>query len=287
MHRPNIVATSKEDESSEALLLHSKADPDSEESGDQSWKLYSCCCLCWCSLFFAPLLWALVLSYQWGASCQAQKGVGQAVWNNLIPTETMSQKKSGFSTVLWEQVDVFNPQLSNSTPIGWWTDEIGMFGNYNFFEAATGQVLLNGKAPWGVYLGKRYDLYACNGFGKDYTIQEDWWARNWWFMFWVTPQRKFQITDTSTGSMIAISQNSRERQWSANARYSAEFIEPSTNQVIAYIFQENLGQWTLSDPRWHSKNLRPDVLPNEILSFLSAVYDIDLAPKSGGGGRKR
>ncbi|CAE8619838.1 unnamed protein product [Polarella glacialis] len=190
----------------------------------------------------------------------------------------MTQMQSVFTTIFWNQVDVYDEAVCNTTVIGYWTDVdllFRLFSQYVYFDSSRGGAVLEAWQPWGFYMGKRFHLWRCAGAGVEYFIEEDWWARprfNW------DASTKFNIKK-STGEIVATSQHKISNVWSFGQAAWEGTIESPSGDLIAVMKQDppwssgfmSLWIWR----KWYTKNLMPDLLPNEVVSFLAAVYDID------------
>lgn len=287
----------QDDEERQSLLPN---EPEVSEVGDEPSKLgsllYNLCCCCFIHPFIPVACCILLLVlfvpltaefYAWNrlSSCHAQQGVGGVRWNAILPPTTMSQKPIKFSQIFYTEVDVFDDSKSNDTKIGYWTNVdmfFGMFRMYAYSDMTTGseRILLQAKQPWFTFRwGKTYKLWLCSETGQSYSIEEDVWAEPW-FQF-LNPEKIYNIRVADTQQLVGTAKYSRSNAWSLwDAAWGAS-ISAADGTVLSTVQQETLasaGWW--SHPRWFSQNFQPSATPNELVSFLAAVYDIDMSRKS-------
>ncbi|CAE8626969.1 unnamed protein product [Polarella glacialis] len=264
-----------------------KENSDSEESEDET----PCCLhlrsvkidLPWfiCAVVFLLVLLIVpivveVVAWTKQGSCDAKEGQVAAPWGTVVPAATMTQMQSSWTNMAWYQVDVYDQAVSNTTTLGYWSDVdllFGMISKYVYVDSITGRTVLEAWKPGVFFMGKRFHLARCAGAGAEYFIEEDWWTRQW---FNWDASIKFNIKN-SAGEIIATSQRKRSNVWSIFSRNDWQgTIESPNGDLIAALKQEPFtsGDLFFTWQKWHTKNLRPDLLPNEVVSFLSAVYDI-------------
>lgn len=255
-----------------------------------------------CLLVLALLLLVLMIpiaaeTVAWTrlSRCHTQEQNGTPVWGSIIPATTMSQKPIKFSQLFYHEVDVFDNSKANTPQIGYWTNVdiiLGIFQMYAYTDTSAGseRVLLQArKPPFRIYFGKRYELNLCNEQGRKFLIQEDYWNEPWFQL--VSPQLILNISDADTQQVIAVAQYNMTDRWSLfNSSWSGVITAPD-GTLLATLQQENLATsgW-FANPRWYTQNLQPEILPNEVVSFLSAVYDIDRsrsAARSGSSSSRR
>lgn len=232
--------------------------------------------MCFCCLIFL-YLGAEIAAWARQASCNFELGDLDVTWNTVIPSETMTQMQLGIFTLFWLQVDVYDEHSTNAPMIGSWSNLdllFGMVEKYAYVQA-NGPTVLEAWQPWGIYFGQRYHVWMCSSLKREYYIEEDWWARPW---FSFNSQQIFNIREMPSGRLVAKSQYRENDSWSWSEHWTAT-VESPAGEAIATLRQEAFNPlWFFgSFQKWWVDNERPDLLPNEVVSFLAAVYDIDKA----------
>lgn len=249
------------------------------------------CCLpsvlcCVTYVFLGLVIGAEIVAWNRVSDCGAQHASGVEPWGEVIPNSTVSQKQLAWTNFLWNQVNVFDATTSNATAIGYWTDADILFGlasKYAYTQKLHGDggehVLIQAERPWGFYFGKRYKLWSCTGAKPEYMIEEDFWNEPWFQFF--NRQQIFKIIRADTGDVVGISNHTLNNVWSWRGSHWSADVFTANGTHVATLSQETSSQagWFVH-PHWFNNNLRPDLFPNEVVSFLAAVYDID-AGKGG------
>lgn len=235
--------------------------------------------MCFCCLIFL-YLGAEIAAWARQASCNFELGDLDVTWNTVIPSKTMTQMDVGIFTVFWLQVDVYDENSTSAPMIGSWSNLdllFGMVEKYAYVQA-NGPTVLEAWQPWGIYFGQRYHVWTCSSLRREYYIEEDWWARPW---FSFNSQQIFNIREMPSGRLVAKSQHRKNDAWSWNAHWTAT-VESLAGEAIATLRQEASNPlWFFGNfQKWWVDNERPDLLPNEVVSFLAAVYDIDKAKEN-------
>lgn len=240
-----------------------------------------------CILVLFAVVFAEAISWRRIGTCEGTATDEGQRWNFIIPPNTVLQKQLAWTSLFWTQVDVFDSDFSKS-PVGFWTDAdlfFGLLSRYAYTTTFNGSASLQLEAsrPFGIFFGKRYELFRCGGGNVSYIIEEDYWNEPWFqFFSWKTI---FKVTQRNTGQLVAISTHTRDNMLDIfGAKWTAEIVSPNGTH-IASIFQDSFADtdW-FQYPPWHTKGLRQDLLPNEVVSFLAAVYDIDSGKRSGSHG---
>lgn len=256
-------------------------DPEMQQLGAKLLgNLFGCCVACGCLLISTMGTEIVAWSRQASCDAEATNGARQALdWGTVIPQHTVTQMKLGLTNIFWHQVDVYDEKVSNKATIGYWTDVSLFFGfleKYAYVRTKDGkeETVMEAWKPWGFYFGERYDVYRCANAAHEYMIEEDYWARPW---FNWNAQTIFNIRKSGTQDIVATSKHVIKDAWSMNAAWAAE-IKTWDDKVVAELRQDKFSQtgWFQSQ-KWHAENFKPDLLPNEVVSFLSAVYDIERA----------
>lgn len=260
----------------------------------------SCCCLM--LLATACVQGFYVFGRDW--HCDAVLDYNVTRWDHLLPKQTRSQYKWGFFS---NEISEFEPgsrdeedNRHDEKRLGRWTkfDFLGLFPRYGL-QDPDGKLLMQASEPW-LYppwqLGYRYHLWRCDGVSPDFVIAEDYWSEPW---FSYGTQQIFNIIDVRTlevaakvrqvsdGTGAAPTQvflNSSQRGSDAAWRSSAAWhlvVTRGPHLVNATVVAEARQQptqpaknwWRHGDyPWWHVTN-HDGTVPNEILSFVTAVYD--------------
>ncbi|CAJ1383138.1 unnamed protein product [Effrenium voratum] len=261
------------------------AELDDSESGSESSSqvdvdcmadLFQVCCGVFCCLWILFItVGSEVVAWNRQASCSGKEGDGRIQWNAVLPPETATAMRLGIPSLLWHQVDVFNGSTADGQKLGYWSNVDLFLGNvqkYAYVVDGEG-ALLEGWRPWGVYLGSRYHLWLCSSLVREYAIEEDWWGRPWWSF---GTDKIFNIIERPSGKLVAKSQHKVQDMWSLKAYWTASLESPA-GTAIATLRQETpvINWFFYGTQKWLMANQRPDLLPNEVVSFLAAVYDID------------
>ncbi|CAJ1383139.1 unnamed protein product [Effrenium voratum] len=90
------------------------------------------------------------------------------------------------------------------------------------------------------------------------------------------PGKKELGFERPSGKLVAKSQHKVQDMWSLKAYWTASLESPA-GTAIATLRQETpvINWFFYGTQKWLMANQRPDLLPNEVVSFLAAVYDID------------
>lgn len=267
-----------------------------EDQPDPPWKIDGATICCLALVAFILLIPVIILigeGIAWHRVSLCSSETTSADWG-VIPATTSSQRQIfAWSNLFYQDVDVFNPIKSNDTRIGYWTDADMFFGlmkNFAYTSVSRyGETLLiRARKPWGLYLGRRYELWRCGQPGPEYLVQEDWFGRGWNPF---NPQFTYNIIEANSGRTIAISNHTISNIWTfGDAHWHIDIGSPGGIQV-ASLDQEsfNVKSSIFSVPRWYTLNMHPEIVPSEVASFIAAVTDIENAKKSSkssSGGRK-
>jgi len=226
---------------------------------------------CVCLVILAIIEGGIAMSRN--ASCTAASGTeANQVWDPLIPGWTISQYQFRFTTLFWNEVDVYNPVESNDTAIGYWVDMNFFMSMYQRFgyQNMDGTTLIEASVPFGLYFGRRFNLFRCDSAGPEFYIEEDYWSEPW-FSFGTA--KIFKIYNGLSDNVVAMSRHSASFFDWASFRASVRLGEDPNGEEIATLDQEWAGWFT--QPKWIIHSNRPDMLPHSLISFLAAVYDID------------
>lgn len=242
----------------------------------------TCCCAFLCLLVLSMLLLIPIgEGFAWYRISQCSSEAHSANWDMIPPASASEMKTWSFTNLFWKEVDIFDVSKSNSSRIGYWADADVLFGLFSNFAYSTvspsgEHPVIRAYKPFGLYLGKRYELWRCSKQSPEYLIHEDFWSRSFNPFY---PQVLFEIIHADSGQTVAISNHTVQEMWSlGDAHWHVEIKTPK-GQNIATLDQESFmvkSSWFTS-PRWISVNKRPDLVPNEVISFLSAVFDIEQA----------
>eukprot|EP00449_Zooxanthella_nutricula_P002006 CAMPEP_0198509738 /NCGR_PEP_ID=MMETSP1462-20131121/13748_1 /TAXON_ID=1333877 /ORGANISM="Brandtodinium nutriculum, Strain RCC3387" /LENGTH=251 /DNA_ID=CAMNT_0044239049 /DNA_START=140 /DNA_END=892 /DNA_ORIENTATION=- len=223
-------------------------------------------------------------------SCSSLDGMEIADWNTMMPANTTMQYLPKFFSFFYHQVDVLDTHGSHVGPVGYWTDLNLFFGFVNSFvytdSRGTDRVVMEARAPWGLYLGLRYDLWRCAGDHEDsYQVTEDYWAKPWFFNW--NSEKVFNIVDKRSWDTVAKVHSRTENKNPFFPGSIAKFMHQKhiivtdlKDDKIAEVIQESQLHAGFRNRRFFSVNARPDIVPNEVVSFLGAVWEINEAKAS-------
>jgi hypothetical protein len=240
-----------------------------------------CCCLC-CCVVLGGIIATNVALLSKHATCSENSGETGMGWNQILPSNATSQMEYKLFSWFWHQVDVYPGERRNASEeekkIGFWMDLnliLDLQSRYAYVNEATEEVQLEARTPWGFYLGHRYDIWLCQNQEQQYQIEEDYWSRPW---FDWSKTRKYNIK--KAGVIVATSEHHKEDVWSFRGDHWEASVTSTSGQRVAAISQESQSDagW-FQYQRWRSENFLPDIIPNEVVSFLAAVYDINRAKK--------
>jgi len=261
----------------------------------------SCCCFCSCFIIFF-ILEAVVWAIQPGCDADLTSGA-EWQWNAVVPAQSMSQMQNSWMNFLSHEVYVY-PEGENATStnvLGYWRDASLLFGWIQKFAYVSkvnniDTVVFEAWKPWGFYFGQRFNIIQCSQQDHQYMLEEDYWAKPFWNWNMV---QVFNIKDSKTGDTIAKSNHEKmNRQFflfGNNEAFWAATITAPDGTVAASIVQDKpyyggssgssaassagnfLGFGKNLNQKWHMWNHRPDIVPNEVASFVQVLYDIDRA----------
>eukprot|EP00928_Gymnodinium_smaydae_P020819 TRINITY_DN18050_c0_g1_i1.p1 TRINITY_DN18050_c0_g1~~TRINITY_DN18050_c0_g1_i1.p1 ORF type:complete len:286 (-),score=41.62 TRINITY_DN18050_c0_g1_i1:246-1103(-) len=223
------------------------------------------------------------------ASCASEQGTNLLHWNQMIPTQTTKTTKVPRAfTFFYDEMDVFDSSVSNTSKIGYWTDMHlfhGWIRRYAYVRSQpTGdQVVMEAMEPFGLYFGKRFELWQCDGTGPEYFLKEDIFNEPWFQ--WNSAVQIYNIYN-GKGVHLAISQHvlSNMLSW-GNTYWNTTIVTPQ-GEIVSHLVQETWNQagWNVwQPPSYFSKNLRPDILPNEVVSFMASIFEL----RAASSGRRR
>jgi len=228
----------------------------------------SCCCCLLIGLF------VLCYSNSPDLSCSSESGMG---WNGVIPPMTKSQRPTE-NRWFRNDVDVFNTQLSNETVIGRWTSAKRWFSGkayvYSMVVGDAEQVVLKAEVPTGWNWDQSHDfqLYICSDSSQRYKINEDVSAK---YKFVIGSKTRNYAISSPAGVKIAESIHEKSDLFTFGGAHWAVDIKAPTGQALAKIEQQSYAETSWFDHKSYSAtNYQPEFLPNEVVSFLSAVFDL-------------
>lgn len=174
---------------------------------------------------------------------------------------------------LSSHVDVFSYN-STGAPMGQWEDlNIFFTKRYSFIDFRGGEeTMLQANTPWGIYMGMRYDLWRCGGPEEDtFHFVEDIWARP--FFNWNAEK----VLDIARGTQHVGRSTSRKNDRLFGSLYSSKeiIVTDTQDQTIATIRQESQLEAGFQNRRYFTENHRPDIIPNEVVSFLAGVWELN------------
>lgn len=267
-----------------------------EEKEDTRGDCCACICMCCCFLIFG-VLQAVVWARVPGCNAKADElsmTQMQTGWNSIIPPRSMTQMQNGWEAAYkGSQVYVYDESKSNTTEIGYWVST-SMFFNwmqkYTYVQMVNGTEIATLEAfkPWGLYWGLRFNIFRCEKEDDQYMVEEDATKRSW---FSWNKVRVYNIKD-STGNIVAYSKHEHnignvfswgQSFWSAvlkapNGTVAAAIVQDKPTYGGASSFLASSASiWTNIHQKWRMWNQWPGIVPNEIVSLLLAMYDLDRA----------
>lgn len=250
-----------------------------------------CRLMCCCLICLIPLIqFGLALGKV--AACRGEAQSDATTWDPIMPSRLMLQAPSLWDWGEWslftKTVRVYNNDTG--TKIGHWSDEnLLLVDQYGFLDEA-GEMQLQAKEPWGFYFGKYYELWRCDGAGPEYIIDEDYWGEPW-FSFGM--DKIYDVKIWKGAELTKIATAKKKLDWGWWTFWSAE-ITATNGTVVATLDQEFAG-W-FQNTKWYINNHNPNMIPNSVVAFLAAVFDIDrrraqqsssASSSSSSGGSKR
>lgn len=200
----------------------------------------------------------------------AAAGAAEA-WGAVLPQEILSDRtRCSISSagLCWSVANAASP---GNGSLGTWLrpatlDSLGslLMTRYLFVAERAGapQALLQAREVWGHHMGKRYMISRCPPVDEDqeaYAI----FGTSGFLTTWA-----FTITSSHTGEVIGRAEALR----GADSRHV--IVRGADDAVIANMtsLQGKVQGSQAWPPSWHAINIRPDLLPNEVLSLLVVVY---------------
>lgn len=169
--------------------------------------------------------------------------------------------------------------------LGFWSDINVLFALRRFAYSDTRNggedIVLEARAPWGLYMGMRYDIWRCAGDQSDgYSIVEDWSARPW---FNWQKEATFDIISQRTGQKVARSHSRKNNNFPMYSKFirnkEIDVLDLNGNR-IAHTYQQSQFDAGFTYRRYFVTNQKPEIVPNEVVSFLGAVWEIQGAKDS-------
>eukprot|EP00438_Fugacium_kawagutii_P031954 Skav201895 [mRNA] locus=scaffold550:863955:868216:+ [translate_table: standard] len=249
------------------------------------------CCVWFLIIVFCAMIISEVLAWLRQPVC----GQANFHWNQVIPSNTVNQIERGNLGSMLQEYDVLGlwtklwhfDVYENATALassgadrqtkvfrGAWSNGHLLFG---FLEKMayvdeTGPkklVAMEGRKLWGT-IGSSFELWLCSEGQLSYEISVDSppWDLTVVYNIHQMPSRvlvaqtRFQLKDASF--------------WSDDSHWEAVVVaanggNDTEGQVIGKV-KQNISSF---DSKWFVMNERPDLLPNEVLSFMTLVYDVD------------
>jgi len=224
------------------------------------------CQLCCCCLLLIIVIVQGCLAFGRNGGCVDLEGTAEGqLWDPIVPPVTTCQKQF---RLLWSEVNVFNPAVSNVTTIGQWTSMnfFGMYTKYGF-QNTEGVVVVEARTPWGLYFGKAYEIWRCDSAGPVFKVVEDYWAEPWfsWGM-----EKRYLITNMETKTQVATVAHSAD----FFAGWQASF---STMQGVKFASLDQHVSTTgwFEAPIWSVSNSNEALVPSAVVSFMAAIYDME------------
>jgi len=243
------------------------ADPDTDGLGRLACLGIS---LCLCCLF---IIMSVVYAIRWNTWPSCDVAQSKMIWNTVMPPETSMHFRQQW---FWmpSRVDVYKTSEGN-VEMGYWSD-LDVFVNRRivYIDTRRGEdPMLEARRPWGLYMGLRYDLWRCGGRPEEtFHIVQDVWETAWFFNW--DRAKAFNIAN-GTGPIAK--SFSRTKNHIMSSLFSEKEIEVTDmhGQTIATIRQESQLQAGFSNRRYFIKNLRQDIIPNEVVSFLGGIWELN------------
>lgn len=248
------------------------------------------CCVWFCIIVATAMIISEVLAWLRQPVC----GSANFSWNEVIPPNTVNQIERGNLGSMLQEYDVLGlwtklwhfDVYENATALsssgtdqqikifrGSWSNGHLLFG---FLEKmayvdTTGPkklVALEGRKMWGT-IGSSFELWLCSQSSQpsyEVSVDSEPWELTVVYNIHRMPSReliaqtRFQLKDVSF--------------WSDESHWEATVVAAGgndTGEVIGTV-KQNISSF---DSKWFVVNKRPDLLPNEIMSFMTLVYDVD------------
>jgi len=232
-------------------------------------------CIC-CAFIILALIVTNIILINLQSTC-GEAGMG---WNEAVPASLTSQMQYKFASFFWHQVNVFDS--ADDKQLGHWQDLNLLFDIQKRFafvrknEDGDEAVQVEARSPFGLYFGTRYNVWRCAGTQEhEYSIEEDYWSRPW---FNWNAERKYTIKDLGADKVIATSEHHKDDVLSfRGAHWEATVSSPDGEKIATISQQSQAAAGWFQYAKWTSVNLHSEIVPNEVVSFLAAVYDIENA----------
>lgn len=221
------------------------------------------------------LVYFLVSFLAYESQVKCASGSKLPAWNSMSPNVTSSRLDLDPFSIFWKEVDFFRERPREF--VGYWSDLdlfFGLMETYTYVQIQGDDqvaVLQAGK-PWGLFFGQRFNIWRCGSPNVEYSIEEDYWGH----FFTTSPTRVFDIIDRSTGERVATSQQQLEDALIPFGSSWEATITGRDKTLIARLDQDSRADTgVVGYAPWHARNERPDLLPNEVVAFMAAIWDID------------
>jgi len=252
------------------------------------------CCMWFFIVVIAAMLVSEVLAWLRQPSC----GHSHFEWNQVIPANTVNQIERGNLGSMLQEYDILGlwtklwhfDVYENATALsaehverqskvfrGSWSNGHLLFGfleKMAYIDETFGPnklVALEGRKMWGT-LGSSFQLWLCSESAEhsyDISVDSDPWDFAVVYNIHRMPgsvlvaQTRFKLMDVGFWS--------DESHWEATVTSTGPNDNDTDTEVIGTV-RQNISSF---NSKWFVVNKRPDLLPNEVLSFMTLVYDID------------
>ncbi|CAK8987535.1 unnamed protein product [Durusdinium trenchii] len=213
------------------------------------------------------------------------------IWNEVIPPNTVSQIDREGLRHLWQQIDVlglatklwhFNvwmnstSAVSASDSLGYWSDGHLLFGLVEkiAFVDQQGRTSLEGHKVGGPF-GSNFQVWLCSSSHRatsyELSVETQPWSLSKPGLTVV--YNIHEMPSGGEGTLVAKAHFDLKTMnfYSHKSHWEALVETPDEKELIGSVTQNT----SSFNSKWFVANQRPDLLPNEVLSFLALVYDID------------
>lgn len=227
------------------------------------------CCLC-------LLVAANVQLIAWRLLVRCGPSHEHFEWGHVIPNSTMAQVKSSMDE-MWYSLEV---RAENDTDTGrWWVVDsaVGFYTHflYQDLQISSQPMALEAWRHSYIFASDHVEMRMCSGSNARFFIDVGYYHRR----EDVLDYHYEMIVTDSHGRHVATSRKVEGPAWRA-------VVQSPSGELIATIRRQRTSSEVLdpddydyAEDGWSAENLRPELLPNEVVSLLQALYVVNLSNK--------
>lgn len=189
----------------------------------------------------------------------------------LVYERYQGSSSSGLGRTTYKKTNLFNPNVSNATPIGYWRTTKTWY-----LRSQWAYVLQGGNTPlvvaWQPYFSwaRTFYLKRCAPVEEHVMTQDILWFASWWG----NHKTKWSIAD-AVGTKIAQSEHSLVYTWPMGTTPNGwNSVVSSTLYpgVVIGTMTQKYNSWWVTQTTWTIDVNRTDMLKPYVLSFMAAAF---------------